>query len=215
MLHVVTVGAMAGQAEGAEAFGTGGWSGAPAPVGVAGAVGSGLAHGPRPVLTRLQRILVTADGTLTRMLEAYAGEPIAVLKLHQFYDRVTDADAALDLANGAAVLRRRVLLCGEVSEERFLYAEAAVVPDRVDAEFLDGLLTTDKPIGALLVESGCESRRQILGVRIEPAGACGRHFALGPEAPVVARTYAVISGGQPIMLITERFPASSFRDLSE
>lgn len=164
-------------------------------------------------LTRFQRILVGTDGTVTHILEAYADEPVEVVKLFQDYDACGGAAEALDLPGDARVLRREVVLRGRRSGQNLLYAEAVVVPERVSGPVLDGLLRTDKPIGTLLAENRTETFREILRVDEEPAGRCGFPLGVDGATPLILRTYRIVAGRRPIMLITEKFPAGSFRGL--
>lgn len=163
--------------------------------------------------TRFQRMLLGTDGTVTHILEAYADEPIDVLKLAHEVDTANDADAHLGLSAEDKVLRRRVLLRGRDSGQALLYAEAIVALGRVEPAFLDGLVGTDKPIGILLAENRTETFREILAVEREPAGALGTHFGIDPTAELISRTYRIIARRQPMILITEKFPADCFRGL--
>ncbi len=164
-------------------------------------------------LTPFQRILLGTDGTVTHLLEVYAGEPVEVVKLRQDFDTSDDGDAPLDLSRSDKVLRRRVLLRGARSGRTLLHAEAVVVLDRVDAVFLHGLMETDKPIGTLLTETRAETFREILLVGRRPGGASSAHFDVGAADEVIFRTYRIVARRKPIVLITETFPAGSFRDL--
>ena len=166
-----------------------------------------------PSLTRFQRILVGTDGTVTHILEAYAGEAIEVVKLRQEFELPDDADAELKLTADDKVLRRRVLLRGAESGRTLLYAEAVVALARVQRELLDGLVRTDEPIGILLAHHRTETFREILRVGREPAGRCGAYFGIEATAEVISRTYRVMRGKQPMILITEKFPATFFRDV--
>lgn len=166
-------------------------------------------------LTAFQRMLVGTDGTVTHILEAYAGEPVEVVKLHQALDVSGDRDAALELPAPEKVLRRQVLLRGRHSGRILLHAEATVAVDRVEPTFLDGLVGTDKPIGLLLAEKRTETFREILVVDREMAGPSAVHFGVSPGADVIFRTYRIVTGGRPAILITEKFPADSLRGLPE
>lgn len=163
-------------------------------------------------LTRFQQVLVGTDGTVTNILATFAGEPVEVVKLLQKFDTATGADADL-LVEGEAVLRRRVLLRGQRSRRSLLYAEAIVAVNRVKPVILEGLLETDKAIGVLLAESRSETFREILRVDREPAGPLAVHFDVDPASALVWRTYRIIAGGQPVMVITEKFPAGLYRVL--
>ena len=106
-----------------------------------------------------------------------------------------------------------MLLRGRDSGQPLLYAEAVVALGRVDPAFLDGLVGTDKPIGILLAENRTETFREILVVEREPAGALGTHFGIDAAAELISRTYRIIARRQPMILITEKFPADGFRGL--
>ncbi len=164
-------------------------------------------------LTRFQRMLMGADGTVTHILEAYADEPIEVVKLHQGVDGSNDGDVDLQLSPEDEVLRRRVVLRGWRTRRPLLYAEATVALARVDPAFLDGLVGTEKPIGVLLAENRIETFREVLTVDREPAGPCGTHFGIDPAAELLFRTYRILARRQPILVITEKFPTNFFRGL--
>jgi len=160
--------------------------------------------------TRFQQMLLGTDGTVTHLLEAYAGEPMAVVKLLQELDTSTDDDRDLNLPEAEDVLRRQVVLRGGRSGGTFLYAEAVVALGRVEPAFLDGLIGTDKPIGVLLAEARTETFREILHVGRQPAGPSGAHFGLDTGAEVIFRTYRIVARRQPVILITEKFPSDHF-----
>ncbi|HEX2048482.1 MAG TPA: chorismate pyruvate-lyase family protein [Acidimicrobiales bacterium] len=164
-------------------------------------------------LTRFQRMLVGTDGTVTHLLEAYAGEPMEVVKLLQELETLDDVDPELDLAAGEKVLRRRVVLRGRHSGNSLLHAEALVALSRVEPGFVDTLVTTEKPLGIVLAERRAETFREILTVGLEPAGPVGGHFGLDPTAAVVARTYRIVADGRPLIVVTEKFPEAFFRSV--
>lgn len=163
--------------------------------------------------TRFQRMLLATDGTVTHILEAYAEEPVEVVKLLQEFDVTGDLDAALDLPREEKVLRRHVVLRGAHSGRNLLYAEAVVAVGRIEPAVLDGLVATDKPIGILLAERRTETFREILRVSREPAGPIAAHFELAATATLVSRTYVIVARGQPLFQITEKFPTDSFRGI--
>jgi chorismate-pyruvate lyase/acyl carrier protein len=163
-------------------------------------------------LSAFQRILLTTDGTVTEILEAFSGESIHVVKLFQEVSVLDRAISALELPWGQHVLRRNILLQGRMSLVNFIYAESVIALDRLDEGVRDGLLQSKKPIGLLILERRIETFREILDCGRERAGALARHFPIGEDASLIFRSYRVIAGGHPIMLITEKFPESYFRD---
>ncbi len=164
-------------------------------------------------LSAIQRILLTTDGTVTHVLEAFAGEPINVVKLAQSYELSLADDPDLGIAEGEAVIRRRVLLQGRISEINFLYAESVIMPSRLNPRLYHDLMYTSEPIGRLLVQSRIETFRELVSWGVEPAGEVGECFGLEENERLISRTYRMLSQGQPIMVITEKFPASAFRSL--
>ncbi|MEB3318577.1 MAG: chorismate pyruvate-lyase family protein [Cyanobacteriota bacterium] len=163
-------------------------------------------------LSAFQRILLTTDGTVTEILEAFSGESIRVVKLHQDVSILERAVASLELPWGEPVLRRSILLQGHMSLVHFLYADSIIALDRLTEGVRDGLLTSKKGIGMLILEQRIETFKEILDCGIEPAAGLAEYFQVEPEASIIHRTYRMLSGGRPIMVITEKFPSSYFQD---
>ena len=61
-------------------------------------------------LSTFQRVLLMTDGTVTDVLEAYANEPVKVVKLAQWLDGVDPERPELERPATDRVLRRSVLL---------------------------------------------------------------------------------------------------------
>jgi len=164
-----------------------------------------------PALTAVQRILLTTDGRVTDIVEAYAREPVCVVKLSETLDepgRIPN----LKVADGDDVLYRSVLIRGTETEIDYLHATSLVVAGRVPTAMLEALLYTDMPFGRLLVTHRVETLREILYWHREPAGLHSQYFNIGPSDMLLSRTYRVISKGLPVALITEKFPESYFCD---
>ncbi len=158
----------------------------------------------------LQRVLLTTDGSVGRILENYAGEAIDAIKLDQFRDPAGDPCYALDLAADEERLTRRVLLRGSQSGSTFLYAETLIALDKLHPFVRSGLLSTAEPIGRLLTTARLETFRDILSSGRVPAEAIAQHFGIAEDDELFVRTYRIICGGRPIMLITEMFPTTWF-----
>lgn len=157
-------------------------------------------------LDAIHRILLTTDGTVTDMLEAYFQEPMQVVPLAQEQQESRGPIHELDLDAGAPILRREILLRGRLSGRTVLHAESIIVPDRLSERLRVGLLEKQQPIGQLLLAERLETFREILGCARRQAGPLARHFHLYETAPFLTRTYVVSLGGRGIMRITEDFP---------
>ena len=165
-----------------------------------------------PPLSILQRVLLITDGTVTDVLEAYANEPIRVVKLGQNFDTVDARVPELDLSPSGRVLRRTVLLQGALSGQNFLFAESVITPQGLDPGIVDGLVGSDRPVGRLLAQHRIETFREIVALGFELAGPCADYFEVEPTSRLVFRTYRIIMRGQPVMRITEKFPLTLFLD---
>lgn len=157
-------------------------------------------------LNAIHRILLTTDGTVTDMLEAYFQEPMEVMPLAQRLEHSDTRVDELDLAAGQPILRREILLRGKVSGRTVLHADSIVVPDRLSERLREGLLGQRRPIGELLLADKLETYREILHCTRREAGTLAQHFHLYETAPFLTRTYVISVGGQGIMRITETFP---------
>lgn len=156
-------------------------------------------------LDAFARALATTDGTVTELLEAWAGERVAIAHLAQRRGELRAAVNDLEAAPGAAVLSREVLLCGERTRTPLLHAESLIALDRLPLVIAEGLLVRRTPIGRLLRESRLETYRELLEVGAERAETIASALSLRVGEIIVSRTYRVIARGQPIMLINERF----------
>lgn len=161
-------------------------------------------------LSTFQRILLMTDGTVTDVLEAYAHEPMRVIKLSQSFDSVDSEHPELERPTADRVLRRSILLQGAQSGTNFVYADSVVTPDHLHPAVLDGLLVSEKPLGRLIAEHRIETFREILALGFEPAGTCAEHFNIDPATKLVFRTYRILVGQRPVVRITEKFPITWF-----
>jgi chorismate-pyruvate lyase len=162
-------------------------------------------------LSALQRILLTTDGTLTDILEACFLEEMQVVKLSEELVSLTQDIPSMQLNKGTEVISKRILLRGRISRKNFIYAESIIVPERLDEKFRDELLQTKTPLSKFWLEQRTETFKEILDSGKEPANGLSMYFNLEPEENMLFRTYNVFSNRQSIMMITEKFPESYFR----
>lgn len=161
------------------------------------------------------RVLATTDGTVTEILGAWAGDHVSVGWVSQ---RRADLERPVDglrAGPGTAVLRRDVLLIGTRTGRALLYAESLIAIDRLPTLVRDGLIAGTRPIERLLHESRLETFREILCLRREAAGQVASDFGARPDDPFVMRSYAIVAGGLPLMLIAEKFPGRARPDAAE
>jgi chorismate-pyruvate lyase len=162
-------------------------------------------------LSTLQRIVLTTDGTLTEILEAYLFEKIRIVKLSEDTVPIPQDIPALTIKQGSEVIDRKVLLQGTISRKNFIYAESILVTERLDEKFKNELLHSKTSLGRLWLEHKLETFKEIIDTAEETAEELLAYFPLQPEDKIFSRTYRVFSQRQPIMRITEKFPASYFQ----
>ncbi len=162
-------------------------------------------------LSAVQRILLSTDGRITDIVEAYAREPVCVVKLSETIDEPGHSPE-LELSDDDDVLYRSVLIAGIRSGFDYLYATSLIVTGRLPTPMIEALLCTDMPFGQLLVVHRVETLREILRWDRAPAGRYSAYFDMEPTDMLLSRTYRVLAREQPVALITEKFPDSHFCD---
>jgi chorismate-pyruvate lyase len=159
-------------------------------------------------LSRFQKILLLSDGSVTELLCIYTGREIRTRKIEQFV--CTDHPSeALRTAGKARLLRRKIMLTDLL--KKYVYAESMFLLDHLSPRISTSLLETDTPIGRLWNEDRTEMYREIVDLRMEQNTDIATHFDLPANAMLLSRTYLIWQRGRSIGMITEKFPASGFR----
>ncbi|MGK5092455.1 chorismate pyruvate-lyase family protein [Deltaproteobacteria bacterium TL4] len=161
-------------------------------------------------LSPFQRILLIADGTLTHILEAFLNEVIVVVKLSEEIVITTTSLLPLEIKEGTAIMKRKILLQGKSSGRHWLYAESTIVLERVGETFKEKLINSHAPIGKLWKEYRTETFKEIITYDREDAGDFSDYFEIKSKDKLLSRTYRVFSNHQPVMMITEKFPENAF-----
>jgi beta-ribofuranosylaminobenzene 5'-phosphate synthase len=165
-------------------------------------------------LSRVQKILLGTDGSVTQLLESITGNPVTVKTLVQEI-KPADAETAgrVDVCVGAPVNHRVVELRDTVTGEVLIYAISETPVERLSPSFKKDLMMADIPIGKIIKHHQIEARREILNVRVAAASPeTGRIFSLCPKEPVLSRQYQIIHQEKPLIFIEEQFPYNQFLD---
>lgn len=161
-------------------------------------------------LSVAQRMILTTDGTLTNVLEAYYLEPIQIIKLQE-EPLCIIGENPLAISPEHEIIDRITLLQTQQSQQNCLYAESIIIKTHLQTQFTEGLASSNKPIGKLWNEYKIETFKETLYRFVEPAAHLANYFGVKPETLLIGRTYQVISQKQLIMLITEKFPETFYR----
>ncbi|WP_020507085.1 chorismate--pyruvate lyase family protein [Lamprocystis purpurea] len=159
---------------------------------------------PLAALPPFLRALLVTDGTVTKILEAYFWEPVAVDTLEQRFETAQAAVPWIGLTPGSRCLVRDARLRGVHSGRAFAEALSLIRTELIPEDFRRRLIDREIGIGALIRDSGLESYREVLDVGVD-------RDAEGDVGESVFRTYRIIIGGHPVILITERFALALFQ----
>ncbi len=167
-----------------------------------------------PRLSPILRTLLTTDGTVTEVLSAFYGEEIGIRVLSQgFRAYEGQHNHELEAEPGTRMLDRTIALFGNTTGITYAAAFSRIVPSHLPLGMQEALLEEREPIGKLMLAHRLETFREIVD--------CGRCLAadspqlggqgaailnMADHQPVVWRTYRVVSGGRPVISITEYFP---------
>ena len=161
-------------------------------------------------LTPFQRALLVIDGTVTRFIEAYTFSPVEVVLLRQETQTLSTNHAWLDAEKGTEVVARQVVLqTGQKDGQQstiHVYATSIVALDRIPQPIREGLTLKGQGLGQLLQRSGLETRRDLLWWGLDRPTDLPESLHHLEGEPFLSRTYRVVTGGHPIILINERFP---------
>ncbi|MEU2245369.1 chorismate pyruvate-lyase family protein [Streptomyces sp. NPDC019224] len=158
------------------------------------------------------RHALQSDGTFTSVLETLVGEPVGITRVSQHDADRTHYAEELETDAVSRLLVRRVVLAGLNSGIPLAVATTHVVPDRLPARFVDDLRAGRHPIGRLLLLHRIESLRE--PVRLTGEAAAQHAPLLGHEDPheqLLVRSYRVVIGAVPAMLIRERVSPTGLR----
>ncbi len=168
---------------------------------------AGLQDVDPTALSPLMRTLLVVDGTVTKILEAYFMEPVTVQRLAQSIETLDQSDVWLEAAAGEKAVARSVALIGKASGRLYTFAESRIMLERLDPRMQQGLEDELLGLGRILLDSKVEVRRECMWYGREQLSALPTPLADSLGKAFVCRTYRVISGGRPLMQITERFPS--------
>ena len=165
-------------------------------------------------LSRVQKILLGTDGSVTQLLESITGHPVTVKTLVQ---EIVPADGEtagrVDVSVGDPVNHRVVELRDTVTNDVLIYAISETPVDRLSPSFKKDLMMADIPIGKIISRHHIEARREIISASVTTADpeTC-RIFSLCQQEPVLSRQYRIIHREKPLIFIEEQFPYNQFLD---
>lgn len=150
------------------------------------------------------RALLMADGTVTKLLQAYFQEAIQVCLQQQNVQSLSVTDSqAMGLPVRDSYLYRSILLRGKNSQRVYLHAESWIDLSAFAAEVQQAFLAAELGIGEILQLFHLATYRQISKIFTE------QHAENPAYTRYYTRSYAIYLT-EPCIHITERFPLETY-----
>jgi chorismate lyase len=170
-----------------------------------------LPDGEIQKLNRDLRILIACNGTLTRTLGIVANDEIVVQIVEQQVQSMASTMPDFEQLPSGRVLQRRIFLNGRSSGHSFVAAESLVAIDLLPPAITTSLTKTHRPIGEIMAASCLETFKETAKVWIgQPPDWLAVAGYESSKPRIVGRRYRVMSGGQPVIVITEYFLRNVF-----
>lgn len=157
-------------------------------------------------LSPFHRALLATDGTVTKFIEAYRMEPVDVRLLASDTRALSEDHRWLQAPAGISVMVREVALQGRQSREIYAYAVSLVVPEYLPEHSRRALEVDGESLGRILLRDRTETCREILWFGKETLTTVPPLLSQLRSREFISRTYRILAGGRPIMLINEKFP---------
>lgn len=156
------------------------------------------------------RVLLIADGTLSKMLEAFFCEPIDVeVLLHREVTHQPER-TGWDLTEGAPMVERRVVLRGRSTSAPYLCAKAIIARDRIPAAIIDGLTMSRRGLGELILDARLETYRELISLQRTKAGRWADSLEIKMSDPISVRVYNIYHNTALSIQLTEAFAERFF-----
>ncbi len=149
------------------------------------------------------RALLVADGTVTKLIEAYFQENLQVVLHQQQAISRQLAPAGLHVLPSAQYLHRNISLLGERSSLVYLTAESWIDLNQFDDQAQQAFLAAKIGIGEILQQFMLATYRKITQVF---SGEENQQTFIG-------RTYVIYVAQKPAIQITEKFPLKVYREV--
>ena len=158
-------------------------------------------------LSPMYRALLVIDGTVTRFLEAYNGEPVDVRRHSQQTITIQQENPWLDAEPGTSLIRRESRLVGEDSGILYVFARSLLMPARLPENVRRGMEKDHVSIGRVLASAHLETRRELLWYARGLLSLTDQRNS-EVNGPCLVREYRILSAESAIMLIREYFPGA-------
>ncbi len=162
-------------------------------------------------LSPLQKILLTTDGSVTRILEAIRGREIFVETEKQEVIKADKKIAGLLKIKEGDEVNYRVVNLRDLSGV-LIHAISYTPLKRLKKDFREDIMKRDVPIGKILAKLKLEARREIKNFgSLKADKKLSKLFGIPLNALLLKRNYNIIHNNEILLNVTEVFPYEFFR----
>ncbi|MCP8308297.1 MAG: DUF98 domain-containing protein [archaeon] len=162
-------------------------------------------------LSDVQKILLTTDGSVTRILEVLTKKSV-VIKTKIKTSIKADEDLAKDLKiKSGEIVNYRVVHLKNPDDKALIFARSWTPIMGLNENIKRDLTSADIPIGKILIKHKIETRREITSIKIINADdEIAEAFNIKFGDLMLSRYYNIIHEAKMLIRINEVFPVSSF-----
>jgi len=159
-------------------------------------------------LTETQKILLTTDGSVTRVLEILTRKPVRVETLVRMTISADSRVAKwLNTSVGSSVNYRMVELINPRPKKILAVAKSWIAISRLERGIRKDLTSTDIPIGKIISKHKLDVRREMLNINLVHAEEdITKLIGVKKGSPLLSKTYNIVRNDAVLMRINELFP---------
>lgn len=164
-------------------------------------------------LSDVQKILLTTDGSVTRILEVLTGKTVVIkTKIKTSIKADEDLARDLEIKSGDIVNYRVVHLKNPNSDRVLIFARSWTPIIGLNKAIRKDLTSADIPIGKILIKHKIETRREITSIHtVNADDEIAEAINAKSGDLMLSRYYNIIHEARILIRINEVFPVSSFR----
>jgi beta-ribofuranosylaminobenzene 5'-phosphate synthase len=161
-------------------------------------------------LSNVQKILLTTDGSVTRILEVLTKKPVVIeTKVKTIIKADEDLAKALKIESGEDV-NFRVVHLKNPDDRALVFARSWTPMKGLSNSIKRDLTSVDIPIGKILIKHKIETRREIMSIdAINADDEMVKAFDVKLGDLMLSRYYNIIHEARILIRINEVFPTST------
>ncbi|MGQ9469194.1 MAG: chorismate pyruvate-lyase family protein [Nitrososphaerales archaeon] len=162
-------------------------------------------------LSDVQKILLTTDGSVTRILEVLTKKPVVIETKIKTSIKANEGLAKDLKIKSGEIVNYRVVHLKNPDDRALIFARSWTPIMRLSENIKRDLTSADIPIGKILIKHKVETRREITSIEtINSDDEMADAFNIKFGGLMLSRYYNIIHEAKILIRINEAFPISSF-----